>query len=793
MLNHYLMDKSRYLIVLAGLLLSISLLMTVPPSLAAEDEEDTNVSNFSLEQIVVTAQKREQKYVDVPVSVGTLQGETLDLAKITDFPDLVQVSPSLTFSQSGDMRGVGVLVRGVGTTNFQTAVEPTVSTVVDGVVLGRTAQFISDLSDIERVEILRGPQGTLFGKNASAGLINIVTKRPMSVFTASLRGSVTDDNAWGLNGMVSGPLTDNVRGRISAFKKEYDGFGRNLYTGHDLNGYDNWGVRSKLDIDLTDKINLYLIGDYSKQDRNCCTFFYEDSGGDRFYEWDYAQYGISLDHNEKNDLTIDAEDGFSNTETYGFSGELTLNFDQFTLTSITAYRNYTLQTNQGIEGLPYTTPTYGRGLIFTSNGAYDSGLFPGGDQGQDQFSEELRISTTGWDNVRLTGGLYYWKQTVDRYFERQVEFCTAPSGGDLALSPDPALTPCTSSSSPGGYFISTADFENWAVFGQGEYSFADRWKLTAGLRYTGDDLSVKFDRQSTPGPAVPPPDSGQNSTSESNLSGKISLQHDLTENIMLYTSYGTGYKAPAFDLIFGTSEEKLANPVPAETSEDWEVGMKGELFKRRLRLGMTWFHTQFDHLQGQSYDPDAVAFLLTSAGSATTQGLELDITGLLTRNWLINGGAAYTDAAYDSYKGGQCYIGQTEAEGCIGGVQDLSGKTLPNAPKWKLSIQSRYNIELPTMPFNAFISGTYRWQDDSVGETNYNPSTNRDSYGILDAVVGLEAADRRWNVQFFVKNLLDDFYVDLKTMRSNRTIYHYLTRDANRYMGVEVEYRFGAR
>jgi iron complex outermembrane receptor protein len=785
MLNHYSMGKSRHLIAIAALLLSISLLMTAPPASAAEDDD----LEFILEDVVVTAQKREQKYVDVPVSVSTVQGETLDMVKVREFPDLVQVSPSLTYNQTGDQRGVGILVRGIGTTNFQTAVEPTVSTVVDGVVLGRTAQFITDLADIERVEILRGPQGTLFGKNASAGLINIITKRPSSVFTASMRGSVTDDEGWGLSGMVSGPLTDNVRGRIAAFKKEYDGFGRNLFTGHDINGFDNWGVRGKLDIDFTDKINLYLIGDYSKQDRNCCTFLLEDSGGDRFTEWDYAQYGISLDHNEKNNVTLDAEDGFSNTETYGFSGELNFDFSEFTLTSITAYREYTLESNQGIDGLPYTTPTYGR-MIFTSNGAYD-GLFQGGDQSQDQFSEELRVATTAWDKVRLTGGLYYWKQTVDRYFERQVEFCAVPAAGDLTKSPDPALTPCIVGLSPGGFFTSITDFENKAVFGQGEFSFADRWTLTAGLRYTQDDLSISFDRHTTPGPAVSPPGSGSSSTSETNLSGKISLQYDLTDDVMVYTSYGTGYKAPAFDLIFGSTQERIENPVPAETSEAWEAGMKGELLNKRLRLGLTWFHTKFDHLQGQSFDPDAIVFLLTSAGSAITQGLELDLTGLLTRNWLINGGASYTDATYDSYKGGQCYTGQTEAQGCIGGVQDLSGTKLPNAPEWKFSIQTRYDIEL-NMPFNVFISGAYRWQNESVGEVTHNPLTNRESYGVLDAMVGLEADDRAWNVQLFVKNLLDDFYVDLKNP-SGAGIAHYLNRDANRYIGVEFEYRFGAR
>ena len=736
-----------------------------------------------LEEVIVTAQKREQGYVDVPVAVSVFSGETLDMAKVTEFQDLVQVSPSLTYNQSGDQRGVGILVRGIGTSNFQTAVEPTVSTVVDGVVMGRTAQFISDLADVERVEILRGPQGTLFGKNASAGLLHIITKRPSDEFTGSVRGSVTDDNGWAVNAMVSGPMTDNMRGRLAAYKKDYDGFGENLYTGNTINGDESVGVRGKLDIDFSDTVNLYLIGDYSKQDRNCCTFFLENVPSDRFRIWDYDQYGISLSNNEKNNVTLDAQDGYSDTETWGLSGELNVEFDNFILTSITAYREFELTSDQGVDNMPYDGPTYGR-LIFTRNAANP--------QEQQQFSQELRITTTSWDNLQLTGGLFYWDQTVDRRFEREVFLCTAPSSGDLTLSPDPALTPCTSWLNPGGYFDSTVDSKNWAVFGQAEWQLAERWNLNLGLRYTKDDLAVDFVRVSTPGPAVPGSASGSNDTTESKLSGKVALQYDINDSTMAYVSYAEGYKAPAFDLIFGSTAASIEEPVPPETSEAWEAGIKSELFDNRLRLGLTLFHTKFSDLQGQASNPDAIGFILTSAGSAITQGVELDITAKPTDNLLLNGGLSYTDAYYDSYTDAQCFPTQTEAQGCVGGVQDISGKQVPNAPKIKYSMQARYDIALD-MPFDAFISGTYRWQGTSPGDVNQWEPLEHGSYGVLDLVVGLEADDGRWSGHAFVKNALDDFYVDTKTVSPNsQRVNHYLSRDAWRYFGLEVEYRFGA-
>lgn len=161
-------------------------------------------TNFALEEVVVTAQKREQNYLDVPVSVNTFTGEVLDMAKVTEFQDLVQVSPSVTFSQTGDQRGVGVLIRGIGTTAFQTAVEPTVATVVDGVTMGRTVQSVTDLDDISRVEILRGPQGTLFGKNATGGLLMIATNNPTEEFEGKVRASITDDDGYIVSAVVSG-------------------------------------------------------------------------------------------------------------------------------------------------------------------------------------------------------------------------------------------------------------------------------------------------------------------------------------------------------------------------------------------------------------------------------------------------------------------------------------------------------------------------------------------------------------------------------------------------------------
>ncbi len=228
-----------------------------------------------------------------------------------------------------------------------------------------------------------------------------------------------------------------------------------------------------------------------------------------------------------------------------------------------------------------------------------------------------------------------------------------------------------------------------------------------------------------------------------------------------------------------------------ETSEAWELGMKAEF--DRLRLGLTAFHTTFKDLQGQGTIPGQIGFCLTSAGNAVTEGLELDFTAKPMANLLLNGGIAYVDATYDEYPNAQCYPRQTEAEGCVGGVQDLKGKDIPNSPNLKLAIQARYDVELQAA-FNLFAIASYRWQDDTVANVNQDPRLDHESYDIFDLTVGLEADDGRWTASIFAKNLFDDFYEDLRIgsdVLSPGAVGHYLSRDAWRYVGAQFDYRFG--
>ena len=741
----------------------------------------------ALEEIVVTAQKRDQGYLDVPVSVNTISGEVLDIIQADNFQDLEQVSASITHTQSGGIRGNGVLIRGIGTTAFQSGVEPTVSTVVDGVVLGRTGSFLNDLVDIERVEVLRGPQGTLFGKNASGGVVNVITKRPTDEFEGMVRLTATDDDQQIVETSLSGALSDTVRGRVSAYWKEYDGFIDNEFNGATLNGDDSLGIRAKLEVDISERASLLLIADYSEQDRDCCAFAVRNVGAipqiNPLLGFDLAAGGVDLG-DDNNEVLLGTET-FSDTDQWGVSGEFTLDLDNWTFTSITAYREWTIDTEQDVDNLPFTEPTFAR-LLITSNG---------GTTEQEQFSQEIRFTSTGFEDFDVTVGAFLWRQELTRYFQREIQICAVP-GFSPMLPPD---TPCGFGLTQFGFFNTDVTFDNAAVFGQVDWHTSDTLTLTAGLRFTYDELDFDFDRPTAPiaFPAVLPFTSS-GGDDDTDLSGKLAAQWTLGENTSAYVSYTRGYKSQAFDIVFGLTPERV-RPIDPETSNSFEVGLRSELFERRLRLGVTVFHTIYDDFQGQSFDADQGAFLLTSAGSVITQGVEFDFTAKPTANLLINGSIAYTDAFYDEFDNGPCFTGQTMAQGCSadpvpGAVrfQDLEDEDVPNSPDLKLTLQARYDIPLDG-PVNLFVSGAFRWQDDAVSAVNQRPSLDIDSYSVLDLTLGVESADGNWDLSVWAKNVLDDDYTNVlleSVFDGIDGTSHFLNRDFERYIGGTFTYRF---
>ena len=766
-----------------------------------------------IEEIIVTAQKREQRFIDVPVSVETLTAETLQAGQVGVFQDMVEISPSLTHTPSGDMRGDGVLIRGIGTTAFQSGVEPTVSTVVDGVVLGRTGSFLSDLVDIDRVEVLRGPQGTLFGKNASGGVIHIITGRPSGEFESFAEAVLADDSEYQLKGMVSGPLPfgAELSGRITAFAKGRDGYINNLRDGRKLNGSDSYGLRGKLLWQPTEDLSVLFIADVSELDRNCCVWAVRNIGNppqgfNTFIAADLAELGVG----ERNSRTDIGSPQFSDMDIWGLSAELNWDFElgflgAARLTSISAYRSWKISTAQDVDNISPIGPTLGRVLLNLNGGHSETG----------QWSQEVRVANAGSGALDYVLGIYLWGQDLERFFERGLDVCTVPGcppATGLHSNVFAALFGLPTVGTQYAYFNTNVDTFNAAAFGQLHWRITHGLGLTAGFRFTQDDLDYDFDRRcpaAAPGApcAIVPAATAfatQGGADDTDLSGKFGLQYEFSDLGMVYVSWTQGYKAQAFDIVFGLNAARAANqPIDPETSDAYELGAKLQLAGGQVLLGAAAFHMIFDNYHSQSFDSGTNAFVLQNAGSVVSQGVELDWLARPLENLTITGGLAWTDAFIDEFPTGPCYAGQTGSQGCMGrnaaganiqGMsqqQNLADGEIPNSPDWKLSLQARYDI-ITGGPLDFYVQGNLRWQDDFLSHINQNPALKVDAYAIVDLALGVRSVGGHWDLSFYAENLFDEFYPALliETPLNNRGQSHYLNRDHRRYFGARMRYNF---
>jgi iron complex outermembrane recepter protein len=724
----------------------------------------------ALEEVVVSAQRRQESMQDVPLSVTAIGGDMLKQARITNSADLVKVTPSLTLQDAGNSRESSFNIRGIGTQSVSSGVEPSVSTVVDGVVMGRAGMAFAQLMDVNRVEVMRGPQGTLFGKNASAGVVHIITNDPMEAFEANVATSIEDD-MYRVEGAVSIPLGDSAGLRIAAMTEDADGHVDNIYDGSELNGRENQAVRAKLRWDLSDSVELKFSADYSESESVCCqpTSRVSTDVANPTFGIQEDQLAPVTGSKDNLDANVGA-DVFSDSEMSGGSLEVNWALGDFMLTSITAVRSWENHANVDVDG----TPTV---WLDTNEGLTE----------QEQFTQELRLASPGDDRLNYVVGLYYFDQTLDRQFDRE-----------LFLSP-----PNPDTGNPGfsfaGAFDSTTDTTNYAAYGQVNYDLTTDLRLLAGMRYTNDELDFEFERTGTViqgGVPIPPEPRFSDGTDDDDTSFKLGGQWDVDENNMVYLTWSEGYKSAAYSIVFEMSPG--VEPVDAETSDAWELGLKSTLFDSRLILNTTLFYTEFENFQSQAQDTTTGQFALLNVGEVETAGLEVDFIAKPTSNWDIFGGIAWIDTEIKDFTNAPCspaLVADPSGECALTGSQDISGKGMPYSPDIRLTLSSRYLI--PTdMSFDISLAGAYRWQDDVLFAIDQDENKIQDSYGVLDLSVGLVDQAGKYEVNLYVNNVLDENYAS--AILSNN-IYsagavgalpydQFIPRDAERRVGVEFRY-----
>ena len=777
----------------AAIMIGVSL-----PAMAQDAPADDESANA---EIIVTAQKREERLQDIPLAVSVIGGDAVANNGGITLENAQYLVPSLNFRKSGTSLNQALFLRGVGTINFSIAAEPSVAAVLDGVVLSRAGEGFTDLFDVERIEVLRGPQGTLFGKNASAGVVSIVTKRPTADFGATVEASYFTKSEYRGRATVNVPLAANVRSRFTGFYGNYDGNVNNLTKGSKVNGYEHYGLRGAIEADVSENIMLTLRGDYRKANDDCCAEIIgtTPTNAAALALANTGFIGADSRNIRQNLVTATKE------ESWGISLQADIALGEHSLTSITSYRGWD---NTEIRDGDWLDQPY-VGL----NQLHDNGP-----QTSNTFTQELRIASPTGQFLEYVVGAYYSKAESDRTFTRNVITCSASTLAAVV----PGLVPCSTASgastitTPAGTADFGSTFKNVSVFGQTTLNLSDSLRLIGGLRYTHDTLDVNHIRRTTlSGPGVQGnfdagvynngliatlPATGfvagtsngvpfTTSTSNNNLSGKAGVQADLTENNMAYASYTRGYKGPAYNIFYNLTTVG-AGVIAPETVNAYEVGLKNTFLDGDLIVNLAAYYAKYNNYQANS--PDFVAGVrttrLTNAGSVSTKGFELDFVATPSRNFTLSGGVAYNKARVEDFR---------LPPGADSTQLLAKGTPLANAPKWKMSLGAQYDIETSGFA-NIELGSQIAMQSDQIYELSPNPAVRLgstvDGYAIVDLTAALVDPNDGWRVAFQVKNLFDkSFASSIVSGGPGGSFRYIIPREADRYFGVTAKINFAAK
>lgn len=749
----------------------------IPTTVSAQAAATDNTASAD---IIVTAQKRAQNLQDVPIAITVVSGDRLERSNINSAEQLFQMVPTLTFRKGNTNKDSALSIRGVGTISFSSGVEPSVSTVIDGVVYARTGQQTSDFLDVERIEVLRGPQGSLFGKNASAGVINIITREPKAELGGYIDAAWYQGNELRVRGSVGGGIGDGILASVTGFWSKFDGNGRNVFNGHQVNGYEHWGLRGKLIANAGDAVKITLIADYSQNSDNG----YADSIATVFPSaFNDAVFTPSLApltlNNRNRDIDNDL-DPYTQDKNSGISAQIDVDLGAAALTSITAYRHwYNYQQRDG--DFRSDAPLY----VNTGTASGDVRSHDRGDLKFDQFTQELRLASTKRQFLEYVVGLYYYQTKEVDFFNRTVTSCTAST-----LPTVNGLTPCTAAASTYVTNQGNADFttelKSYSAFGQVTANVTDTFRGIAGLRYTNDEVSYSFARTSTSVAAfsgVNPAFSSTGAIDSSGWSGNAGLQYDLNPDVMAYGSYTKGYKGPALNVFFNMLARDTGRINP-ETSDAFEIGLKTRLFDRKLTLNLAAFYAKYENYQANFLDLVAgqVVTRLTNAGSVSTRGIELDFNAALSSNFSLSGGFNYTDAHINEFI---CPPGAAIA--CAAAI---NGQPLPFAPEYKGTVTMDWRLPLNLDGYVVDLNSTVAYQSRTQFDINQNPNAFQDGYAIWDAGITVRTENNKYALSLIAKNLTDTHYVIQRIPNGTSFMRQITPRDAERYFGVTGRVNF---
>lgn len=747
---------------------------------SAQDGTQQPPRDAMIDEVFVTATRRAVNIQDVPVSVTALTGEVLVETGITDAGQLTALAPNLQLTGNSSSRGATqFVIRGIGTSTFSHLLEGSVSVVIDGVPMGRAELGFTEFNDLARIEVLAGPQGMLFGKNATAGVINIVSERPRlgevegsaTLSYGKVTGAPTNADRQIAQSVFNIPTSENSALRLNLSYTNHDSLFEQINP-HELSdlGKSQKSIKGKFLWEPTDALSVYLIGDYA--DGNGLGVGLATSRG---YFWGGSEpedpqwitpgpENARTSADARTDLEIDVG---------GVSAELNYAFDSgYSLTNITAWRRFTGHVVNDNDG--FSTPY----AVFEAVFDYR------------QFSNEIRLESPRLDRFEFQTGFLFFDGSYER-----LEIDQKSLGGLPALVPGFERNVGTKDGHMNFYGT------EYAVFGEGTYYLTDEFRLIFGGRYTYDETAVDtgYDARLTYDTGPPGGTEEENAAGrilvdterehdETDFSWRAGFQFDLGDNSMTYATYSRGYKGGGYNY-YNADPERSGKYIEPEYAKVYELGLKSTF--NRARLNMALFYGDYEGFQGQGYDPNIPAFIFTNAGNLNTKGFEAQLETYLTDDLSVTTNVAYVDAVYEDFQGAPCYGGQTAEQGCINGVYDASGNRLTNAPEWSGNIRATYAPMLTDSLMGRFRA-EYSYRTDVNFAVTHHEATLQEGYGLLNLYAGVEDPDGRWSFSLFCKNCTDKRFVNYisPVQGLSRSYRQNFTLESFAQVGAQLNVRF---
>jgi iron complex outermembrane recepter protein len=716
-----------------------------------------------LEEVIVTAQKREQSLQDVPIAVTAFTNEMLQRTGVRDMFELANNDPALIVGKTQTSTTSNFSIRGVFTSGQNFGLESSVGLYVDGVYRARQSSMINNLVDLGSVEVLRGPQGTLFGRNTPSGAVSMNSVRPDHEGTGYLEVQAGDLGLLALQGAKSFSAIDNELAlRLTGFYQERDGYMDVVGLGKDLiDDRDRWGVRLQGLYTPNEQLSVLVIADRSEVDEICCA---AGNYKNNLVAQDLAPGSPVKTGSDQRVLglggtVIDQDDFFrgavaanflpeSRNEDQGISVQLDWQAENFLVTSITAFRTFESYDNADVD-------------------FYDiDALIRRNDAEQEQFSQELRLSNET-ENFTWVAGAYYFQQELDSVVDTLVGADTGGLVGVPAIA-FPAGT--------GSRNVASQEHQTWALFGQFDYNLSDNLVLTAGGRWTKEDkdmVNVFTEDASavldfvSPGwgfwlfPPLAPRADVDEKIDDDQFTGTVKLSWFASDDIMLYASYGTGYKAG------GINTDRIAAILPvafdAETSDSFEVGMKAEFPEQALRVNVALHRTETEDLQTVSFQ--GTGFALQNAGVAKTQGGEIDAIWQPLKGLSLSVAYAYNDGEYEDFAAGDCWVStpwhtnRPDPKANGDGSCDRSGGLLSGNPENVAVASARQEFTMGS-GLTGYVFGEYIFTDERMTDVNNDPAKLADSYALLNLRAGLILEQWDAEITLWGRNVLDEDYTN---------------------------------